>query len=86
MKKVEHDIYNRIDNDLYNAEGDIWWQPDSPLYLMKCSVNPARVGYFKKILNELNVDPQGKPQCSIPGIAWLPPKKGRGGFNLQRSW
>ncbi len=66
MRKVAHDIYNRIDNDLYNADGDRWWQSDSPLYLMQCSVNPARVGYFKRILfTELYVNPQGKSALEV---------------------
>lgn len=61
MNKVSPDIYNRIDNDLYDASEHGWRQPDSPLYLMQCSVNPARVGYFKRILfHEQKVNPQGK--------------------------
>ena len=66
MKKVAQEVYDRIDNDLYHEEGDIWWQSDSPLYLIQYSVNPARVGYLKKILfDTLNVDPHGKAALEI---------------------
>jgi hypothetical protein len=34
VKKVAQEVYDRIDNDLYHEEGDIWWQSDSPLYLI----------------------------------------------------
>ena len=66
VKKAAHEIYRRIDNDLYNVYGDGWWQSDSPLYLMQSSINPARVGYFKKILfTDLNVNPQGKSALEV---------------------
>jgi 2-polyprenyl-6-hydroxyphenyl methylase/3-demethylubiquinone-9 3-methyltransferase len=57
---------NSIDNTLYNREGDIWRQPDSPFYLMQCSVNPARLGFFKrKLVTELNINPQGKSALEV---------------------
>ena len=66
MKKVTPEVYNRIDNDLYNADSDKWWQPDSPFYLIQCSFNPARVGYFKKILfSDLKMDPKGKSALEV---------------------
>lgn len=66
MKKVAQDVYERIDNDLYRAAGDVWRQPDSPFYLMQSSFNPARVGYFKrKLLAELNIDPQGRTALDV---------------------
>ncbi len=66
MKKVAREIYDRIDNDLYNAAGDIWRQPDSPLCLIQSSVNPARVVYFKrKLFGELKMKPQGKTALDV---------------------
>ena len=66
VKKVAQEIYDRIDNDLYHADGDRWWQSDSPLYLIQSSVNPARVGYFKKkLFSELKVNPQGKAALEV---------------------
>jgi 2-polyprenyl-6-hydroxyphenyl methylase/3-demethylubiquinone-9 3-methyltransferase len=64
--KVKQKTYNRIDNDLYNEDGYSWWQSDSPLYLLQCSFNPARMGYFKKVLcTKLNISPQGKAVLEV---------------------
>jgi 2-polyprenyl-6-hydroxyphenyl methylase / 3-demethylubiquinone-9 3-methyltransferase len=66
LKKVTQEIYDCIDNELYHATGDGWWQSDSPFYLIQSSVNPARVGYFKNILfNKLKFDPQGKTAIEV---------------------
>ena len=66
VKRVAQEIYDRIDNDLYHADGDRWWQSDCPLYLIQCSVNPARVGYLKKkLFNDLKVRPQGKAALEV---------------------
>jgi len=66
LKRVAQAVYERIDNDLYQAAGDVWRQPDSPFSLMRSSVNPARVGYFKRILlAQLNIDPQGKTALDV---------------------
>ena len=53
MEKIKKEVYDKIDNNLYNAEGDIWWKPDTMLHLLKTSVNPCRVGYFQKLLKNL---------------------------------
>lgn len=59
-------IYDEINNDLYNQNGDSWWQKDSPFYLLHSSFNPVRVKYFKKILfTELNLDPLGKSALEV---------------------
>lgn len=66
MKAVSDEIYKRIDNDLYNAEGDIWWQPTNVLYLLKTSVNPVRVGYARrKLFDELHIDSAGKKALEV---------------------
>jgi 2-polyprenyl-6-hydroxyphenyl methylase/3-demethylubiquinone-9 3-methyltransferase len=66
VNKVSQVIYDLIDNDLYHADDDIWWQSGSTFYLMQCSVNPARVGYFKKkLFDELKVNPQGKTALEV---------------------
>lgn len=53
-------IYQRIDNELYQDESDPWWSPDSVLSLMSSSLNPARVGYLKRVIfDELGLDPRG---------------------------
>jgi 2-polyprenyl-6-hydroxyphenyl methylase/3-demethylubiquinone-9 3-methyltransferase len=66
MEKVLGNNQNRINNDLYNVEGDIWRQPESPFYLMQCSVNPARVVFFKrKLFTELNINALGKSALEV---------------------
>jgi 2-polyprenyl-6-hydroxyphenyl methylase/3-demethylubiquinone-9 3-methyltransferase len=65
MEKIKQEVYNTIDNELYNAEGDIWWQPDTTLHLLKTSVNPWRVNYSGKTLGKLGVDPHGKTALEV---------------------
>ncbi|TLD71803.1 3-demethylubiquinone-9 3-O-methyltransferase [Phragmitibacter flavus] len=66
MKAVSKEIYNRIDNDLYNAPEDPWWSGNSALSLLKTTVNPLRVGYFKrKLFQEMNIDPTGKTALEV---------------------
>lgn len=84
VNKVTQEIYDRIDNDLYDAKGDRWWQSDSPLYLIQCSVNPARVGYLEKILfHELKIKSQGKAALEVGcGGGILSEEIARMGFNI----
>jgi 2-polyprenyl-6-hydroxyphenyl methylase/3-demethylubiquinone-9 3-methyltransferase len=56
MKRVPEEIYNRIDNDIYNLEGDKWWQPDSSLNLIRPLINPFRVDYAKRIFDRLEMN------------------------------
>jgi 2-polyprenyl-6-hydroxyphenyl methylase / 3-demethylubiquinone-9 3-methyltransferase len=56
MKRVPEEIYKRIDNDIYNLEGDKWWQPDFSLNLIRVVVNPFRVGYAKRIIDQLEMN------------------------------
>lgn len=65
MHKVTQGVYNKINNNVYNADGDIWWQPDTILYLLKTSINPWRVGYAKKIIEKSRIDPQGKTALEV---------------------
>jgi 2-polyprenyl-6-hydroxyphenyl methylase/3-demethylubiquinone-9 3-methyltransferase len=59
-------VCDHIDNTLYNAKSDTWWQPDSALYLLKTTVNPVRVGYVrKKLFDELKIEPQGKSALEV---------------------
>ena len=65
MEKITQEIYEKIDNNLYNKEGDIWWQPDTVLHLLKTSVNPCRVGYFHNIIKKLAIEPKGKTALEV---------------------
>ncbi len=64
--EILHHAYDRIDNSMYQAENDQWWQPDSALFLLKTFINPVRVGYFaKKLFNGLNIDPHGSTALEV---------------------
>src|SRR5664280_2769191 len=65
MEKTEQEVYNKIDNELYNAEGDIWWQPNTTLHLLKTSVNPWRVSYSSDSIKKLGIDPKGKTALEV---------------------
>lgn len=53
MQKISEEIYSRIDNNIYNLEGDRWWQTDFSLNLIRTLINPFRVNYAKKIFKQL---------------------------------
>src|SRR5665647_134456 len=55
MKRVPEEIYSRIDNDIYNKEGDKWWQPDFSLNLIRTLINPFRVDYAKRVFDQLEM-------------------------------
>ena len=65
MEKISTEVYKKIDNNLYNADGDIWWKPDTILHLLKSSVNPWRVGYSSSIIKKLGIDPKGKTALEV---------------------
>lgn len=52
MRHASDKVYSYIDNALYNEQGDIWWDENRPMHLLKSSVNPVRVGYFRRLLDE----------------------------------
>ncbi len=43
-------------NTVYDADTDIWWNPDELFYMLKTCVNPARVGFFEQALQEQQCD------------------------------
>jgi len=65
MERITTDVYKKIDNNLYNANGDIWWKPDTVLHLLKTSVNPWRVGYASSTIKRLGIDPKGKTALEV---------------------
>jgi 2-polyprenyl-6-hydroxyphenyl methylase / 3-demethylubiquinone-9 3-methyltransferase len=65
MQKVPEEIYNRINNDIYNKEGDRWWQPDFSLNLIKTLINPFRVDYASKIFEQLKINPAEKSALEV---------------------
>jgi len=63
--KTRAEVYSQIDNDLYNASGDIWWKGDTVLHLLQTSVNPWRAGYQKNIIKKLAIEPKGKTALEV---------------------
>ena len=51
MQATSDEIYRQINNALYNEQGNTWWDENQFLHLLKSSVNPARVGYFRRLLD-----------------------------------
>jgi 2-polyprenyl-6-hydroxyphenyl methylase/3-demethylubiquinone-9 3-methyltransferase len=60
MQKIPEEVINRINNRIYDEEGDRWWKPDFSLNLIKTFFNPVRIAYSKKIIDRLKMDPEGK--------------------------
>jgi len=54
-----------VDNEIYNAPGDIWWDEHQPLNAIRTSINPARLDYFIRVLGEVGIDPAGKTMVDI---------------------
>src|SRR6478736_7697209 len=65
MEKVSTEVYQKINNEVYKAEGDIWWKPDHILHLLKTSINPWRVGYSSNIIKKLGIEPKGKAALEV---------------------
>ncbi len=66
MRPTSDEVYQQIDNALYNEHGDIWWDENRVLHLLKSSVNPVRVGYFRRLLDEvLKLDYRGTQALDV---------------------
>jgi 2-polyprenyl-6-hydroxyphenyl methylase / 3-demethylubiquinone-9 3-methyltransferase len=65
MEKITTEVYQKIDNNFYNADVDIWWKPDTVLHLLKTSLNPWRVSYMQNTIKKLGIDPNGKSALEV---------------------
>jgi 2-polyprenyl-6-hydroxyphenyl methylase/3-demethylubiquinone-9 3-methyltransferase len=55
-----------IDNDVYNREGEGWWEEDNPLNILHGSITPGRFAYFAEILRiRLGPDPRDSRALDI---------------------
>lgn len=82
VQKIPDKIYKRIDNEIYNQDGDRWWHADYSLNLIKTLINPFRIGYSRKIINTLRIIPEGKSALEIGcGGGLLCEEIARTGFN-----
>jgi len=48
-----------IDNQIYDRLGDGWWDEANPLNTLNGSFTPARVTYFRGVLDRIGCDPAG---------------------------
>ncbi len=55
----------QTNNTVYDADRDIWWDPDALFFMLKTSVNPARMGYFNRVLRERVGDVAGKTWVDV---------------------
>lgn len=52
MRKIQEDIYSNIDNEIYDRDGDQWWQPGYFLNLITGVLNPFRTEYAKRTIDK----------------------------------
>ena len=72
-----------VDNELYNAPGDIWWDEDKPLSSLRTAINPARVGYLQEVLRRLEIRPAGGSALDVGcGGGLMAEEVARLGFKL----
>jgi 2-polyprenyl-6-hydroxyphenyl methylase / 3-demethylubiquinone-9 3-methyltransferase len=45
-----------VDNQIYNAPGDIWWEESRPLNALRTAINPGRIGYLRDVLKRRGID------------------------------
>ena len=65
MQPISDKIYQLIDNSVYNTQEDIWWNENKVLHLLRTSINPVRVNYFKRILDQLQYQCIGKSALDV---------------------
>lgn len=53
MNRISDEVYSRINNNIYNLEGERWWDTDFSLNLIKTLFNPFRVSYAKKVISKI---------------------------------
>ena len=83
MRKVSRTTCESIDNGIYSALSDQWWQPDSAFYQMKVAFNPARAGYAKmKLIEELKIEPRATAALEVGcGGGYMTEEIARMGFD-----
>jgi 2-polyprenyl-6-hydroxyphenyl methylase / 3-demethylubiquinone-9 3-methyltransferase len=55
-----------VDNEIYNQHAETWWSEDGLLHFLKTAIQPARFGYFERILTQvLQLSPQGRSLLDV---------------------
>jgi 2-polyprenyl-6-hydroxyphenyl methylase/3-demethylubiquinone-9 3-methyltransferase len=49
-----------LNNRLYDAQGDIWWDEAAPFSAIRTALNPGRLEYLRGALEQLGVEPRGR--------------------------
>jgi 2-polyprenyl-6-hydroxyphenyl methylase / 3-demethylubiquinone-9 3-methyltransferase len=58
--KVTEKVYSRMNYTIYDLDSDTWWKPDTFLNLIKTVINPVRVGYAKRTIENILKTAPGK--------------------------
>lgn len=53
------------DNEFYDQPGDIWWDENQPLSVIRTALNPARMSYFTSVLAARGIDPAGQVAVDV---------------------
>jgi 2-polyprenyl-6-hydroxyphenyl methylase/3-demethylubiquinone-9 3-methyltransferase len=55
-----------IDNEMYDRLSATWWEEDAFLNVLKSGLNPARVGYIRRVLTkEMELETEGLPVLDV---------------------
>ncbi len=46
-KEAEPDFMASVDNEIYNRPGDIWWDENEMLSVLRHALNPVRLGLLR---------------------------------------
>src|SRR5450755_3597444 len=53
------------DNAFYDQPGDIWWDEDQPLSVLRTALNPARLSYFASVFAARGISPAGQVAVDV---------------------
>jgi 2-polyprenyl-6-hydroxyphenyl methylase/3-demethylubiquinone-9 3-methyltransferase len=65
LRPISPDIYARIDNGLYDTQGDSWWRPESAFHQLRISINPVRTAYAARVLARLGIEANGRAALEV---------------------
>jgi len=72
-----------VDNQIYDAPGDIWWDESQPLNSLRTAINPGRVGYLQEVIDRTGTDPASSEALEVGcGGGLMAEEVARIGFSL----
>jgi len=54
-----------VDNALYDAPGDIWWDETRPLNALRTAINPGRMDYVRRVLQQHGWSAEGRTALDV---------------------